>query len=280
MTPSGEIAGTGINTYYGNLQLDVKAVNTVGVGVDQYSNIGVSRFRFKQDNSNAGPFKITDSGHLVDLETTSSGSNNNGIDAYSFQGQNLANVVDLSNSTVNGNPRNVLPSTNGGTGLDNSSGGNQGKVLFCDTISGGVAVFGASANPTINGTLGVGYFDSNASNTKGTLDINKVASHDTAEKTTTGIGTTSIFTFDKSTFRTAKFVISVTDSTINEYHSTEMLVIHDGTNAYKTEYGSIFTSELATFDVDISGNNVRVLAGVTTTNTVEFKVYANSLIRA
>ena len=280
MTPSGEIAGTGINTYYGNLQLDVKAVNTVGVGVGQYSNIGVSRFRFKQDSNNVGPFKITDSGHLVDLETTSSGSNNNGIDAYSFQGQNLANVVDLSNSTVNGNPRNVLPSANGGTGINNSSSSNQGKVLFCDTINNGVAVFGASSNPTIDGTLGVGYFDSNASNTKGTLDINQVASHDTAEKTTTGIGTTSIFTFDKSTFRTAKFVISVTDSTINEYHSTEMLVIHDGTNAYKTEYGSIFTSELATFDVDINGNDVRVLAGVTTTNTVEFKVYANSLIRA
>ena len=59
-----------------------------------------------------------------------------------------------------------------------------------------------------------------------------------------------------------------------------MLVIHDGTTAYKTEYGSIFTSELSTFDVDINGNDVRVLAGVTTTNTVEFKVYANSLIRA
>ena len=58
-----------------------------------------------------------------------------------------------------------------------------------------------------------------------------------------------------------------------------MLVIHDGTDAYKTEYGSIFTSQLATFAVDVSGTNVRVLATPASTNSTTFKVYASGLIR-
>jgi hypothetical protein len=65
-------------------------------------------------------------------------------------------------------------------------------------------------------------------------------------------------TFDSNTYRTAKYLIQVTANT--DYHATELLLIHDGTNAYTTEYGTIFTNEsLATFSADISSGAVRLL---------------------
>jgi hypothetical protein len=40
----------------------------------------------------------------------------------------------------------------------------------------------------------------------------------------------------------------------------ELLVIHDGTTAYATQYGEIYTgSSLATFDANISTGNLRLL---------------------
>jgi len=40
---------------------------------------------------------------------------------------------------------------------------------------------------------------------------------------------------------------------------TKILVVHDGTTAYATEYGSIFTNtSLATYDVDVSSGSVRL----------------------
>lgn len=46
----------------------------------------------------------------------------------------------------------------------------------------------------------------------------------------------------------------------SSWFATELIVIHDGTNAYVSEYGTISThdSEFVTFDVDISGGDVRL----------------------
>ena len=274
-TPSVSIVGSGINTYYGNVELNVQGISTdtALIGADEYSQLGVVRLRWK-DGSDIGPFKVTNDDFLVDLQSTSSGTNDNSIDAYRFQGQTLADVVDLSTQTINGNSRGTLTTLNGGTGAANN-GATTGEMLVCNTDG----EFNTSSAPTLNGKLGLGFFSATASDVKGTLDIDQLASHDTASTTTSTTTETSIFSFDKSVFRTAKVVISITDSDGSNYHSTEMLVIHDGTDAYKTEYGSIFTSQLATFAVDVSGTNVRILATPASTNSTTFKVYASGLIR-
>lgn len=273
--PSVSIIGSGINTYYGNIKIDVQGISTdtALIGTDEYSQLGVVRLRWK-DGSDLGPFRITNDDLLVDLQSTISGTNDNSIDSFRFQGQTLADVVNLSTQSVNGNSRGVLTTLNGGTGEANN-GATTGQMLVCNTAG----TFIRSSAPTLNGKLGIGFFDSTASNVKGTLDIDQLASHDTASTTTTTTSQTSIFSFDKSVFRTAKLVISITDADGSNYHSTEMLVIHDGTTAYKTEYGSIFTSQLATFAVDVSGANVRILATPVSTNSITFKTYASGLIR-
>lgn len=74
-----------------------------------------------------------------------------------------------------------------------------------------------------------------------------------------------VMTLSATTYRSAKFHVQATSG--SAYQVTEILVVHDGTTCYLTEYGTITTgASLATFNVDISGGNIRLL--VTPTNAV------------
>ena len=76
----------------------------------------------------------------------------------------------------------------------------------------------------------------------------------------------AIDSFAKTTTRTAKYVVQMTQN--NRYHSQEVLIIHDGTTASMVEYADIYTeSDLGTLDADISGNAVRLLVTPNYTNT-------------
>jgi len=75
--------------------------------------------------------------------------------------------------------------------------------------------------------------------------------------TTTSTTQTNLDTFSTSTYSGAE--VNVTAISNGERHMTKILVVHDGTTAYATEYGSIFTNtSLATYDVDISSGSVRL----------------------
>lgn len=72
--------------------------------------------------------------------------------------------------------------------------------------------------------------------------------------------------FQTASYRTAKYLVQMTAGT--DYHSTEILLIHDGTTVYMTEYGTIFTNaSLGTFDGDISSGLVRLLVTPANINT-------------
>jgi len=75
-------------------------------------------------------------------------------------------------------------------------------------------------------------------------------------------------TFSATTYSGAEVNIMAISS--GERHITKLLVVHDGTTAYATEYGSVYTNTpLATYDVDISGGNVRIrVTPASATNTV------------
>ena len=83
----------------------------------------------------------------------------------------------------------------------------------------------------------------------------------------TGTGANQVVdSFQTAAYRTAKYLVQMTAGT--DYHSTEILLIHDGTTVYMTEYGTIFTSaSLGTFDGDISSGLVRLLVTPANINT-------------
>ena len=84
-------------------------------------------------------------------------------------------------------------------------------------------------------------------------------------------------TFSASSFRGAKYFISVNNTTSNEVSSSEVLVVHNGTDAFVQEYNLLISNEettpLATFTADISGGNVRLRGANGTTGTCRVTMY-------
>tara|TARA_S200002703_G_scaffold156673_2_gene162818 strand:+ start:329 stop:739 length:411 start_codon:yes stop_codon:yes gene_type:complete len=66
----------------------------------------------------------------------------------------------------------------------------------------------------------------------------------------------SLDTFSKNTFRAARYIVAMSEGT--DFHSTEVMLVHDGSTVTLTQYGTLKSKSLATFDADISGNDVRL----------------------
>jgi hypothetical protein len=67
-------------------------------------------------------------------------------------------------------------------------------------------------------------------------------------------------TFPAATYRSAKYVVSITDTFYGEYQATELLLVHNGNTTFTTEYATLSTSSnLITFRADISGGIVRLV---------------------
>ena len=105
-------------------------------------------------------------------------------------------------------------------------------------------------------------FDSNASNSSNLL-LSSVA------------GSQTIDTFLAVDYRSAKYLVQITSGT--DYHTSEILLIHNGSSVHMTEYASIFDNvELGTFDADIASGYVRLL--VTPTNVgSSIRVYRTAI---
>jgi hypothetical protein len=148
----------------------------------------------------------------------------------------------------------------GGVGFRFDSGGTD-DIIPCDNA-------GNAANGSINlGSSGARFKDLHLS---GAAKTDTIANESTGT-TTTSTTQTAIATFAKADYDSAKVVISAKAGT--DVYSTELLIVHNGTTASATEYGQIGTgSALATFDVDISGSNVRVLATAASSTSTVFKV--------
>jgi len=88
-------------------------------------------------------------------------------------------------------------------------------------------------------------------------------------------GSNVIDAFLLNDFRSAKYLVQITSGT--DYHVTEIMVIHNGSNVYMTEYATLYDNVLlATFDADISGGYVRLLTTPTNTGS-SIRVYRTAM---
>lgn len=90
----------------------------------------------------------------------------------------------------------------------------------------------------------------------------KVASPGTAVSVTSGVAT-SVASFPVADYRSAKFLVQVVQG--SDYMVSEILVIHDGTNGYITEYGRIQTGSTidATFSADVASGTLHLYVAST-----------------
>jgi len=70
-----------------------------------------------------------------------------------------------------------------------------------------------------------------------------------------------IDTFSNSSFRTVKYVISITDNSgANNYQATEIMLLQSGGNVFITEYATLISnSSLAQFSANVASGNVNLI---------------------
>ena len=158
---------------------------------------------------------------------------------------------------------------------------NGSQVVLNDVAyAGDVIEFVSYSTATTGGGVGAQNLDGLADVTiTGTPVIGETLTHNgtkfvndyTATTTTTSVSQTSILSLDLSVYRSVEYQIQVTEG--SKYHTTKILAIHNGTTASHNEFGTLnIGSSTATFDVDISGSNMRLLATPASSNSTVFKV--------
>lgn len=66
--------------------------------------------------------------------------------------------------------------------------------------------------------------------------------------------------FGIGALNTAEYTIQIKNTVDPYFHSTKLMVLHDGTDVYVNEYGTVFNNRrLGDFSADISGGNLRLL---------------------
>jgi len=84
---------------------------------------------------------------------------------------------------------------------------------------------------------------------------------------------TTIFEFEHSTYNSAELIITATQGT--NRHITKLLVVHDGSDAYATEFGSIYTNaSLADYEVAFASTDVTLNATAASSNATTYKIAA------
>jgi hypothetical protein len=72
-------------------------------------------------------------------------------------------------------------------------------------------------------------------------------------------------------YRTAKYIIQITQG--SDYQSSEMMVLHDGTNTKLTEYAVLeMNGVLGLFTTDINTGSVRLRVTMTSSTAATLKI--------
>jgi hypothetical protein len=208
-------------------------------------------------------------------------------------------------------PKHINFATGGGdyANLKVSINYDQGLAVFgnmpsTDSASGALIVNGGAG---ISGNINIGssaYVTGNISasgtlNIVGAADLGSLTVHTAAQvnalvSNTTVTGNTwvldgnaytSTSTFQQvvdawpvTAYRTAHYLVQVTDQTNSSYQSAQVMLIHDGTDVYITEYNDIYTNgSLGDFEADIVGGVVELLFTPISSATMTIKTVRTTI---
>ena len=242
------------------------------------------------NSSGAGSQARLSDGHL----TYNPSTNALGVSGQISAGSISSGAIDSnSNITVTAGSNQVLLNSDGAVEITRGAGGpyidfkdntsddfdqrlqiNSGNFNFSSSLQvAGTTFIDTSRNITLgSGTISAGSIDVSDSAEIGDYKI------DTTSTTTSSTSVATIHEFPAASFRSARYTIQVTNSTDSSYHTTEVLMVHDGTDANIAEYGTIFTANAeAAFDADIDASNVRLLATPASADSMTFKVICHSI---
>jgi hypothetical protein len=149
-------------------------------------------------------------------------------------------------------------------------------LVWAPAASGNVTAKVSSSKVSFNPSTGIvtaaGGLSTIGTVTTAIITYGANASVTTASAAVSTTGATSVDTWSSTTYRSARYSVQIVDGT--SYEMADMLIIHDGTTAYVTTFGNVFTStfSLGAFDATIATGVVTVTytAIAATTKTVKF----------
>ena len=172
----------------------------------------------------------------------------------------IANTITVGNNSVYGNATFYanISVTNSATFSNTIS--VTGNATFSNTIS--VTGNASFSNATVSSNL----------NSLGILNLNNTATLIANSYTfNNSTATANVDLFLASTYRSAEYTIQLIDSSLATpaYEITKIFVTHDASQAYMTEYGQIYNTQLlGTFTSGINGGNFFLQLTPTTANVV------------
>lgn len=229
----------------------------------------------------------------LDLTTAMTTANVFNTTATTVNFAGAATTLALANTGTGARTINLATAATGGASTFTYGGGVTGNIfkisgtttgtinLTTDVTTGIVNLFTSVTTGTVNlatggaSTINLGNASSNVR--VGTLSLGDNAYLVTSE--TTGItdaAASTVSTFATATYRSAKFVVQVTctaGTDINNYQTSEILMIHNGSTATLTDYAVIKSgNNLVTFTAAINGADAELRAQATAGNTIKVKL--------
>ena len=112
----------------------------------------------------------------------------------------------------------------------------------------------------------------NSSVTATQFDLGHVQIDDGTVTHASSSGVQELDRFTAATYRGAKYIISVSDSTNSRFETIELLITHDGSTPYLQSAGVSSTgSSMVTFTTDISSGDVRILMVPVSSDSTTYK---------
>jgi hypothetical protein len=145
------------------------------------------------------------------------------------------------------------------------------------------AILFANSTGYISSSPSLEYFSSNnttvytgnvsISNTLSVTNATQTANvvRNIIQSTTATTAQTAIDTWSTTTYRTAKYIISMTSGT--NYHGIELFVVQNGTTPYITQYAEVITNtSLATFDASITSGTLSLLVNPASSTSTTYNI--------
>lgn len=198
-------------------------------------------------------------GAAIEVTTLSGGGGGSGIENGT---SNVAIPVANGNVTISvaGTDNVAVISAAGITVTGNITGnyilGNGSQLTGIETVSSelvnGSKTFGLAANGIVSMPEAASFFDANQEYVAADAHV--------------------LDEFDTTQYRTAKYIVQATnidaENSIDQVHSTEVLLTHNGANTFMTEYATLITSNvLITLDSYIANGNAVLEATTLAANT-------------
>ena len=138
-----------------------------------------------------------------------------------------------------------------------------------------VSIGADTGTTTINNSLVADDLQVTGSVSASSVILDTYAVLDTGTTSTTSTSQVAIAT---STRNAMKILVKISDNVTGDVHCCEALVLRNGASALSTIYAELYsTAALATFDADVSGGNIRLLATPASSNDTTIRVFATTL---